>query len=241
MFIFHTLISIFFYSLGVVSLVIFGGLFLFITFLPDAILFPYVKFMCRILCLSMGVWIRIEGKFPEGGPFIIMYNHGSFIDPFAYATIIRGRFTGVIAAEEFKIPLFGAMITRFKAIPVHRKRHKKALESIRSAERVIKEDGYHVAILPEGTRTLDGKMLPFKKGGFHMAINTNTSILPVGADLTYNYKPKNKWMLRPSIITIRIGTPTNVDDYEQLGVLGLLSVVENQIHELAYRDVGEGS
>ena len=102
MFIFKSIISLIFYFTGILSFLIFGGLFVFFTFMPNSILYPYARFMCWILCLSLGAWIKVEGKFPNGGPFIIMYNHGSFIDPFAYAAIIKGKFTGVIAAKNFK-------------------------------------------------------------------------------------------------------------------------------------------
>ena len=89
-----------------------------------------------------------------------------------------------------------------------------------------------MAILPEGTRTLDGKLKPFKKGGFHMAINTKTPILPIGAVLPYKYKPKNRWILRPSIIDIYIDEPIDVNTYDDLGINGLLSLVTDKIKKL---------
>ena len=161
-----------------------------------------------------------------------MFNHGSFIDPFVCAAAIKGKFTGIIAAENYKIPIFGMMLKKFKAIPIHRKNRKKALESIKYAETIIKNDGYHMAILPEGTRTLDGNLRPFKKGGFHMAINTSTPILPIGAVLPFNYKPKNKWLVSPCIVHMYIGEETNVKEYNELGVKGLMVSVESQIRSL---------
>ena len=89
-----------------------------------------------------------------------------------------------------------------------------------------------MAILPEGTRTLDGNLKPFKKGGFHMAINTGTPILPIGAVLPYKYKPKNRWYLSPRIIDVYIGNATDIREYNELGVNGLLTKVENQIRAL---------
>ena len=86
--------------------------------------------------------------------------------------------------------------------------------------------------MPEGTRTLNGKLKQFKKGGFHMAINTNTPILPIGAVLPFKYKPKNRWYVHPCIIDMYIGEETDVNEYDQLGVSGLLEKVENQIENL---------
>tara|TARA_B110001454_G_C12602894_1_gene385279 strand:- start:188 stop:904 length:717 start_codon:yes stop_codon:yes gene_type:complete len=232
MFILRSLVSIFFYTTALFTFIIFGTIFIILGLFPNAVMFAYIPFFCRILLLSLGVIIRVHGEFPKNGPYIIMFNHGSFIDPFVYAAIIKGKFTAVIAAENYKIPIFASMLRKFRAIPIHRKNRKKAMESIKYAERVIKDEGYHMAILPEGTRTLDGNLKSLKKGGFHMAINTRTPILPVGAVLPFNYKPKNRWYVHPCIINVYIGEETNIDEYEDLGVSGLLVKVENQLRTL---------
>ena len=106
-----------------------------------------------------------------------------------------------------------------------------AHESIKKAEDVLRQ-GIHIGILPEGTRTLDGKMKELKKGGFHMAINTNTAIVPVGVSGAYNFKPKDRWWMKPGPISITIGSPTNVSEYSDLGVDGLKNAVEKTIKEL---------
>ena len=232
MFILRALISIFIYIAAFTTFVIFGTIFIILGFLPNVIMFAYIPFFCRALLLSLGVIIRVHGEFPKNGPYIIMFNHGSFIDPFVYAAIIKGKFTAVIAAENYKIPIFSSMLRKFRAIPIHRNNRKKALESIKYAESVIKNEGYHMAILPEGTQTLDGNLKSFKKGGFHMALNTSTPILPIGAVLPFNYKPKNRWYVHPCIINVYIGEETNVKDYKELSVSGLLVKVENQIKNL---------
>ena len=77
-------------------------------------------------------------------------------------------------------------------MPVQRGNKEAARDSIKFAEKVIHEDGCHMVILPEGTRTLDGKLQSFKKGGFHMALNTNTPILLVVHRGAHLYKPKNR-------------------------------------------------
>ena len=65
-----------------------------------------------------------------------------------------------------------------------------------------------------------------------MAVNTSTPILPIGAVLPFNYKPKNRWLLKPCIIDIYIGDATNIKEYNELGVSGLLLKVENQMRAL---------
>ena len=76
-------------------------------------------------------------------------------------------------------------------------------------------------------------MRDFKKGGFHMAINTNTAIIPVGVSGAYNFKPKDRWWMMSGPISVNIGTPTNISEYSDLGVDGLKNKVELAIKELS--------
>ena len=87
--------------------------------------------------------------------------------------------------------------------------------------------------MPEGSRTITGKMGPLKKGGFHMALNTDTPIIPVGISGAFSVKPKNRWWFRPGLVTINIGEPIYCDRYSTLGVDGLLKQVESQIKHLS--------
>lgn len=180
---------------------------------------------------SLLLWPKIRGEFPSDGTYIIMMNHSSFLDVFIFPLIPKGAWTGITAAKNFKIPIFSSIINRIQAIPIERKNRQSAFESIKKAEDVLKQ-GIHIGILPEGTRTLDGKMREFKKGGFHMAINTNTAIVPVGVSGAYDFKPKDRWWMKPVSISISIGSPTNVSDYPELGVDGLKNKVESTIKEL---------
>ena len=144
----------------------------------------------------------------------------------------RGGWTGITAAENFKIPVFSTIIKRIQAIPIERKNRQAAFESIKQAENVLKQ-GIHIGILPEGTRTLDGKIKPLKKGGFHMAINTNTPIIPVGVSGAFEFKPKNRWWMKPGLVTVNIGDPISINDYTTLGVDGLSTKVEKLLKSLS--------
>ena len=218
-----------------------SGLFAFITIafiliIPSVIFLPFfyksVKACCRFMLSSLLLWPKINGQFPDEDTYIIMMKHSSFIDVFIFPLIPKGPWTGITAAENFKIPLFSSIINRIQAIPIERKNRDTAIQSIKKAEDVLKQ-GIHIGILPEGTRTMGGNMREFKKGGFHMAINTNTAIIPVGVLGAYNFKPKNRWWMKPGSISINIGPPTNVSEYSYLGVNGLKNKVELAIKELS--------
>ena len=124
------------------------------------------------------------------------------------------------------------MLRYFRAIPIERKNRTRAIQSIKEAENIIKNLGYHVVIFPEGTRTIDGKLQKFKKGGFHMAINTNTPILPMAVKGGFKYKPKNRWYIRPSIISIEVGKPIQVDKFSIKNIEDLVNETHNQFQLL---------
>jgi 1-acyl-sn-glycerol-3-phosphate acyltransferase len=147
---------------------------------------------------SLGVKYAIDGKLPKNGPYIIMHNHSSFLDMFFLPIVLRGKYTGVIAAKNFKIPIINIALNKLKAIPIYRSNHKKAIEGIKIAEQRIRE-GFNIAIFPEGTRTITGRLSKLKKGGFHMAKNTNTKILPIIVKGLYEIKPKNRWTLNTNV------------------------------------------
>ena len=152
---------------------------------------------------------EIIGILPEDVPYIFMHNHTSFLDLFFLPMIIKGKYTGVVASKNFKIPLIGRILKQIKAIPITRSNLTDAIRSIKVAEKRLNQ-GYHIAIFPEGTRTITGQLNPFKKGGFHMALNTNTNIVPIAVKGLFNIKPKTRWTINKGKAVMIIGHPINV-------------------------------
>jgi len=179
-------------------------------FLPS-LLYKYARFLSNGIFWCFNIKREIIGEFPNDGPYILMHNHTSFLDLFFLPTVIKGKYTGVVAAKNFKIPLIGSVLHRLNAIPIHRFNHAKAIKAIQVAEQKIQE-GYHIAIFPEGTRTIDGKLNKFKKGGFHMASNTKTKILPVVIKGLYEIKPKTRWTIYPGVATMIILDPIDISN-----------------------------
>ena len=180
-----------------------------IAILIPSLLYKYARFLSKGIFWSFNIKREVIGEFPDSGPYILMHNHTSFLDLFFLPTVIKGKYTGLVAAKNFKIPLLGSILHRIKAIPIHRFNHTKALDALKIAEQRIKE-GYHLAIFPEGTRSITGELSPFKKGGFNMAINTNTKILPITVKGLYNIKPRNRWTINNDIAKMIIAKPINV-------------------------------
>ena len=228
----YKILSLFLYVSGFLAFIFIAALLIISGFLFLPLFYKIDKLCCHIILSALLVLPKIKGEFPSEGTYIIMMNHSSFLDVFIFPLVPRGAWTGITAAENFKIPVFSTIIKRIQAIPIERKNRKAAFESIKQAENVLKQ-GIHIGILPEGTRTLDGKIKPLKKGGFHMAINTNTPIVPVGVSGAFDFKPKNRWWMRPGLVTVNIGDPISTNDYTALGVDGLSTKVEKLLKSLS--------
>jgi len=230
--IFYMLLSIFLYTLAIPVFILSASCMIFMSFIHIHIFYTSIKFFCRLILFSFGIFPRIKGSFPEEGVYIIMMNHSSFLDIFLFPLVPRKLWSGVTAIENFNYPILSALLRRLKAIPIERTDKRSAINSIRRAEKVLRE-GIHIGILPEGSRTITGKMSSLKKGGFHMAINTETPILPVGISGAFSIKPKNRWWMCPGPLTINIGEPISISEYHNLGVDGLLTRVEIQLKYLS--------
>lgn len=202
------------------------------SFINLRIVFWFSRSFCRILALVLGAKVRIEGEFPKDEQLVVMSNHSSFFDPFLYPFFMKGIFTGIVAEYNLKYPLWKQFLIRLNAIPINRKDRKKAIAGIKKAEEVLKK-GIHIAILPEGTRTIDGKLGKLKKGGFHLAMNTKASIIPIGINGAFKLKPKTTWKLTPCEIIAKVGKPIPFSVYESLGIDGLLEKIEKELKILS--------
>ena len=206
--------SIILYLVGGFYFIIFGAYVIILSFIfSHKYLYPTLPFLTRIQLFLLGAWIRVKNKIPNNQTYIVMMNHASFADVFFSVQPLKGKYTAILASFNFKIPIWGTMLRFFKAIPVYRKDKIKAIQAIKHAETIIKDLKYHVVIFPEGTRTTDGKLQKFKKGGFHMALNTQVPIIPIAVKGGFHYKPKTRWYIKPSIIDIEVGNPIDVSKY----------------------------
>ena len=229
--IYNLFCSLFFYSTSLITFCLVGPLFIFLSILIPSKYYIFARATSRIMLFSLGVRVKIINYKQYKHPQIYMFNHSSFIDPFLFAYCIKDKSTAVIAKELSKYPIFGQMLKTYKAIPIDRQNKSSAIESINQAQETLKQ-GLNIIILPEGTRTKTGYLQPFKKGGFHMGINTQSLIIPVGVLGAYEFKAKNAWLLSPRTITLKYGEPEEVKNYDTLGVNGLLKLYEKKFQEL---------
>jgi 1-acyl-sn-glycerol-3-phosphate acyltransferase len=225
------LISLLIYIVMGIPLIIVGLLFVTSVILIPSKMNTFGRLTSISVLKLLFVNLKINGTIPADRPMILMFNHSSFIDPFLFAYASPGKTTGITAVENYKYPVFGWMLKKWRAIPIDRTHISKAKQSIKKGEEAL-ADGYNVIILPEGTRTVNGKIRKFKKGGFHMAVNINAPILPIGSKGAYEFKPKNRWYIKPGPVSLNVGKIIEPEEFQKIGINGLVENVRNQFHEL---------
>jgi 1-acyl-sn-glycerol-3-phosphate acyltransferase len=232
-----TIISIILWPLFFVTFV-FGvlGYFIVTTFVSLNVAHRYMKIFCRTCLLSAGQFLKIKGTVPprDKQPYIYMLNHQSMFDHFMIAGSTSHYLTGVAAEDQYSYPVYGAALRRYKAIPIKREKLKDAIHSLDEAEKVVLS-GTSLLIAPEGTRTVSGELGTFKKGPFHLAINTKATIIPVAIIGAWEAKKKTDWKLKPGVITIHYGDPIQSTQYDDYTIQELSNFVKNELQKLISR------
>ena len=162
--------------------------------------------------------------------YIYMSNHQSNFDIPVALAYLPFKFRWVAKAELFKIPIFGYAMHRVGHINIDRSNRRAAFRSLKKAAKNIQE-GVSVLIYPEGTRSRDGNIRPFKKGGFVLAVEAGAPIVPVIIHGTWPIMPKDKVIIRPGNVTIEIKEPIETKDYTRKTKDNLLEKVRNIICE----------
>lgn len=161
-------------------------------------------------CLAwMGfVWVRVEGRehARPGQSYVILTNHQGDYDVLALYGFLHRQFRWVIKQELRKVPFLGWACAAIGHIFVDRSNSQAAIASLEAAKPRL-AGGVSVLFFPEGTRSPDGRLGPFKKGGFVMARQLGFPILPVSLSGSWKILPKGSLFPRPGIIQVRIHPP----------------------------------
>jgi 1-acyl-sn-glycerol-3-phosphate acyltransferase len=138
--------------------------------------------------------------------YIFMANHQSNFDIPVLLGCFLVQFRWLAKAELFKIPIFGRSMRGAGYISIDRSNRESAFRSLKKAAETIR-NGVSVLIFPEGTRSDDGKIKPFKKGGFVLALDAGVPIVPIAITGTRSIMPKFQLMVRPGSVVIHILPP----------------------------------
>jgi 1-acyl-sn-glycerol-3-phosphate acyltransferase len=166
-----------------------------------------IKALCRALLFICGIRLRVSGRenVVPGRQYVVMMNHVGFFDPFIFYAAFPGIARGAEEESHFRWPVYGGAIRRIGMFPIDRKNTERAVESLRRAAAWVRErPDFSFGIMPEGTRTSDGRLGPFKRGGFLMALETGLDILPLVQRGGYRISRKGSLLVRPGTIDITI-------------------------------------
>jgi 1-acyl-sn-glycerol-3-phosphate acyltransferase len=231
------LISVFIWITGIIYVTFFLLFILVCTYIfPEKVYDPLLKKMLRFLFILIGTKVEVEGQqyVTPGKTYLFMANHVSLLDPPLLGGFIPGTVRGLEAHVHFSWPLYGFVMKRLGNIPVDRESVHKSVNSFRKVQNLL-ESGRSMIILPEGHRTPDGRIRPFKKLPFAMAKQTNSGIIPVGLSGLYNLNRKGSWIISPSRIKISFGPEITNDQIASLSIPELRDHVQNEIARLVER------
>jgi 1-acyl-sn-glycerol-3-phosphate acyltransferase len=218
------------------GLLLFGGLagvlLFWITFFKPQRYDPWMKKACWWFLRALGIHLRVidRGGRRTGGAYLFVANHVNVCDPFVFQAAISHPFRAVELRSHFHWPLYGWVIRRLGNIPIERERPRRALASLAAAARALQK-GTSLIMFPEGSRTRDGKLLPFKRGPFHLAQTAGVDIVPVVQIGSFAINNKVTGRLRPGEVKVVILAPIRYLEIAPMDSRELRDMVREQMRE----------
>lgn len=178
-------------------------------------LFPFSQRGFRLLLWIVGVRVRVRGLEtldPKTG-YVYMMNHASFLDHFVFASRVPQFIIGLEKAPNFRLPIYGWLTRWWGNIPVVREDPEQARAAIEQAKAALRA-GTSIGLAPEGTRSADGRVGTFKKGGFHLARDTGAAIVPVSLIGIKAINPDRAFRVVPGTVTLVFHAPDPATDVD---------------------------
>ncbi|MEE8368196.1 MAG: lysophospholipid acyltransferase family protein [Thermoanaerobaculia bacterium] len=198
------------------------------------VLFRVSQFWGRGLLWFSGVRVRasFEVDLKDEGPYVFMSNHQSLFDIPVLITSVPGQGRFLAKRSLFRIPVFGWAMQASGFIAIDRANRGSATDSFAGAVARLRS-GASALVFPEGTRSLDGELLPLQRGGFLLALKSGLPIVPVGIYGSIRVKRKDSLRIRPGVIDITYGSPISGDAYGVGGKASLMAKVREEIARLS--------
>ena len=203
----HTLAAIAFWVIAVPIGALIGFPWTLISGSAD-VLYAIAMWLAATGVRVAGVPVKLVGldRFDPAGTYIYMCNHTSNIDPPVVVPAIPRRSSVLVKKELFRMPFLGQAMRLGDLVPVDRQNREAAIASVERAAQVMRK-GLNMTVFPEGTRSYDGKLLPFKKGPFHLAIETGFPIVPMTIVNSHDVWPKGRFAIHPDTVTVVFHAP----------------------------------
>ncbi len=195
-----------------------------------AALMPLARLWSRLVLWTYGVRVTAtqHPAVTTAGPAVFVANHQSLFDIPALVVAMPGDFRMVAKRELLYVPLFGWALWLAGFIFIDRFDRERAIRSLDRAARRIRR-GTSIVVFPEGTRSPDGVLQPFKKGGFVLAIQARAPIIPVSIRGGHAVLPKGRLAARPGTIEVVFGEPVDASSYSFESRDALIEIVRRRI------------
>jgi 1-acyl-sn-glycerol-3-phosphate acyltransferase len=231
------LISVYAWAVGGLYFILFSLITICLTFfLHPKTYDPWLKKSMRLLFKLLFIKVSSEGSqnIDPDRNYLFMSNHQSMFDIPLFEAYIPTLVRGIEAQRQFKWPVYGWLIRRLGNIPIDRKSIYASVRAMKKTEEILKK-GKSIIILPEGHRTLDGKMRPFKKLPFHLAKQAGVPIVPMGISGLFQLKHKGSWLIKPRPVKVTFGQPIEPEEILVLSTEELRDCIRKKIEALLQR------
>ncbi len=186
------------------------------TFLTGDIRFLYRMFMIGAYGGVRLAGVRVEAvgldRLDSARNYIFMSNHVSNLDPPITIPLIPKRTSVMVKKELFRYPILGRAMRMGSLVPVDRGNRDAGIDAVRSAKQVVQQ-GLNMTIYVEGKRSFDGKLLPFKKGPFYLAMECGVPVVPLTITGTHYVMPKGRFAIKPGLVRVIFHPPIEPVDF----------------------------
>jgi 1-acyl-sn-glycerol-3-phosphate acyltransferase len=226
----------------VLGTAVFATLSLVASFVPPRgrLMFHVARGWARGLLWSSLLRVEVERERPlaAGERYVFLANHQSLFDIPAMLVAVPGQTRFLAKASLFRIPVFGWALRIGGFVPVDRRDRSNARKSFASALDRLRH-GASILIFPEETRSLDGRVQPFRKGGLLLALKSGMPAVPVGIEGTFEVQKRTSFVIRPRTLRVRFGAPVALAEESVRKLPELGEALRGTVAELARTTIGE--
>ena len=190
----------------------------------------------RLALMLTGIRVRVAGRenIPVGRGAVFCANHESNVDAPVVFYALHPRLHMLYKAEFGRVPILGRAIRHARCVPVYREDRDRSIRWLDEAVPMLRA-GTPFLFYPEGTRSQPGVLLPFKKGGFIMAIRAQVPIVPVTMHGAFNAMQRGSALIFPATIGVRIGEPIETAGWSTDDRDALIDKVRSRMQEMLAR------
>jgi len=201
---------------------------------------PVFRLWSACILAAAGVRLHVEGaeQIDHRREHFFVGNHQSLFDIPIIAAVTRGRVRFLAKRSLFRIPVFGWILLAHDFVSIDRSSARKTVASLAEMAKRLKKRPVSLLVFPEGTRTRDGTITPFKRGAIQVCKRTGLPVVPIAVDGSMRIHLRDTKRIRAGDVRVRLGEPIPVDEVAETSADELTARLENEIHDMLGRPTG---